>query len=95
MAGNGKAAFFGGLSKPQREPSVFPPPYGRGEHEKLSETDTPWNIYQRERNAVMITNAFDPNSPAIIQLRPAEDRLKCDACIVTFSDVIEQYVLNR
>ena len=43
----------------------------------------------------MITNAFDPNSPAIIQLRPAEDRLKCDACIVTFSDVIEQYVLNR
>ncbi len=42
MAGNGKAAFFGGLSKPQREPSVFPPPYGRGEHEKLSETDTPF-----------------------------------------------------
>lgn len=43
----------------------------------------------------MITDTFDPNSPAIIQLHPAENRLKCDACIVTFSDVIEQYVLNR
>lgn len=43
----------------------------------------------------MITSSFDPNSPAIIQLHPAEDRLKCDACIVTFSDVIEEYVLNR
>lgn len=40
----------------------------------------------------MITDSFD-SSPAIIQLQPAKDRLACAACIVTFSDVIEEYVL--
>ena len=29
------------MSHPPRYPSVYPPPYRGGEHEKLSETDTP------------------------------------------------------
>lgn len=41
----------------------------------------------------MITDSFDPNSPAKIQLRPAEDRLDCAACVVTFSSVLRDYVL--
>lgn len=43
----------------------------------------------------MIINSFDNKSPAKINPTPKENRLKCDACIVTFSYVIEDYVLNN
>ena len=43
----------------------------------------------------MITDSFDDKTPAIIKLRPGEGRLKCAACVVTFSDVIEGYVLSH
>lgn len=43
----------------------------------------------------MITDSFDPSSPAIIKLRPAGDRLDCEACIITFSHVLERYVLEN
>ena len=41
----------------------------------------------------MITQSFSPHSPAKIQPRPAERPLSCTACILTFSHVIEAYVL--
>lgn len=43
----------------------------------------------------MITDSFDSHTPAIVQLHPAEKRLPCAACVATFSDVIEQYVLSH
>lgn len=42
----------------------------------------------------MIINSFD-KSPAKINPTPKENRLKCDACIVTFSNIIEEYVLKN
>lgn len=43
----------------------------------------------------MIVNSFDDKSPSKINPRPKENRLKCDACIVTFSNVILDYVLKN
>ena len=43
----------------------------------------------------MIINSFDDKSPAKINPKPKEDRLKCDACIITFSYIIEEYVLKN
>ena len=43
----------------------------------------------------MITNSFDNKTRAIINANLADNRVKCDACIVTFSNIIEEYVLNN
>ncbi len=43
----------------------------------------------------MIINSFDDKSPSKINPRPKENRLKCDVCIVTFSNIIEDYVVNN
>ena len=43
----------------------------------------------------MITEAFDNVSPAIINPKINQDLPKFDACIVTFSNQIEQYVVNN
>lgn len=43
----------------------------------------------------MIIDSFDDKSIAKINPTPKENRLKCDACIITFSNVIEDYVLNN
>lgn len=43
----------------------------------------------------MIVNSFDKNTPSKINPKYGEDRFKCDACIVTFSNIIEEYVLNK
>ncbi len=43
----------------------------------------------------MIIDSFDDRSIAKINPTPKENRLKCDACIITFSNVIEDYVLNN
>ena len=41
----------------------------------------------------MITDAFDNESPAKINLTRNENATKVDAVILTFSNVIEQYVV--
>lgn len=43
----------------------------------------------------MIIDSFDNKSEAKINPKPKENRLKCDACIITFSNQIEEYVLNN
>lgn len=43
----------------------------------------------------MIINSFDDKSPSKINPKPKENRVKCDACIVTFSNIIEDYVLKN
>lgn len=43
----------------------------------------------------MIINSFDNKSEAKINPKLKENRLKCDACIVTFSNMIEEYVLKN
>ena len=43
----------------------------------------------------MIVNSFDDKSPSKINPKPKENRLKCDACIVTFSNIILDYVLKN
>ena len=43
----------------------------------------------------MITDSFDNKSMAKINPKPKGNRLKCDACIVTFSNIIEDYVLKN
>ena len=43
----------------------------------------------------MIINSFDDESPAKINPKKKENRIKCDACIVTFSNIIEEYVINN
>jgi uridine phosphorylase len=43
----------------------------------------------------MITDTFDPDSPAIINPRPNADNPTVDACLVTFSHVIEDHVLKH
>lgn len=43
----------------------------------------------------MITDSFDNQSEAIINPRVSEDAPKVDACIVTFSYVIEEFVLQN
>ena len=41
----------------------------------------------------MITEAFDNQSPAIINPQVHENAPQVDACILTFSHVIEEFVL--
>lgn len=43
----------------------------------------------------MITDSYDNESNAKINPKLEENRLKCDACIVTFSPQIEKYVLDN
>ena len=43
----------------------------------------------------MITEAFDDRSPAIINPQIKEDAPQVDACILTFSHVIEKFVLEN
>ncbi len=43
----------------------------------------------------MIINSFDNKSESKINPKYGEDRWKCDVCIITFSYVIEQYVLSK
>ncbi len=43
----------------------------------------------------MITNSFDSKSEAIINTQIKENAVKVDACIATFSYVIEDYVLKK
>ncbi len=43
----------------------------------------------------MITEAFDNQSPAIINPQTREDVSRVDACILTFSHVIETFVLEN
>ncbi len=43
----------------------------------------------------MIINSFDDKSLAKINPTPKENRLKCDACIVTFSNIIRDYVVEN
>ena len=43
----------------------------------------------------MITDSFDAKSMAKINPKIGENRIKCDACIITFSNIIEEYVLNN
>lgn len=43
----------------------------------------------------MIINSFDNHSEAKINPKSKETRLTCDACIITLSNIIEDYVLNH
>lgn len=43
----------------------------------------------------MIINSFDNKSESIINPKPKENRFKCDACIITFSNIIENYVISH
>lgn len=43
----------------------------------------------------MIINSFDDKTPAKINPKYKDDRFKCDACIITFSYIIQEYVLNK
>lgn len=43
----------------------------------------------------MITDTFDNNSPAIINPVTKDNAFEVDACILTFSNVIEEYVVKR
>ena len=42
----------------------------------------------------MITESFDDKSEAIINPIPNKNRVKCDICIATFSNLIEKHILN-
>ena len=42
----------------------------------------------------MITNSFDDRSPAKINPSDGEGAVRVDACIITFSWMIEKYVLE-
>ena len=43
----------------------------------------------------MITNSFDNNTNSKINPSLGNDRFKCDACIITFSNIIEDYVIKK
>ena len=43
----------------------------------------------------MIIDSFDNRSEAKINPKPRENKLTCDACIITFSNIIEDYVLSH
>lgn len=43
----------------------------------------------------MITDSFDNKTPAIINPKISDDLPVVDACIVTFSNVIERFVLDN
>lgn len=43
----------------------------------------------------MITDSFDDKSEAKINPKYEKNRIKCDACIITFSYIIEEYILKN
>jgi len=43
----------------------------------------------------MIIDSFDNKTNSKINPNLSEERFKCDACIVTFSNIIEEYALNN
>lgn len=43
----------------------------------------------------VIINSFDDKSEAIINPKRKEHAIKVDACIITFSNIIEQYILDN
>ena len=43
----------------------------------------------------MIIDSFDNKSNAKINPKLGENRVKCDVCIATFSNIIEEYVVNK
>lgn len=43
----------------------------------------------------MIVDSFDNKTNAKINPKLGENRIKCDACIATFSNVIEEYIINN
>lgn len=43
----------------------------------------------------MIINSFDDKTSSIINPDLSGNRIKCDVCILTFSNVIEDYVINK
>ena len=43
----------------------------------------------------MITDSFDDKSEAKINPKYKENRVKCDACIITFSYIVEKYILEN
>lgn len=43
----------------------------------------------------MITNTFDNESRALIEPQVREDKVRCDVIIVTFSNQIEEFVVNK
>ena len=43
----------------------------------------------------MITDSFDPRTPAVISPRKAENAPKADVCIITFSYEIERHAVER
>ena len=43
----------------------------------------------------MIINTFDNKSEAIINPKRKDNAIKVDVCIVTFSNIIEQYILDN
>ena len=49
--------------------------------------------FDRKEEKKMITDSFDKESSAIINPQPKADAPRVDACILTFSHVIEEFVL--
>ena len=43
----------------------------------------------------MIINSFDNKTPSKINPNLNKNRFKCDICILTFSNILEEYVLNN
>ena len=43
----------------------------------------------------MIINSFDNKTPSKINPNLSGNRFRCDACIITFSNIIEEYILNN
>lgn len=43
----------------------------------------------------MIVDSFDNKTNSKINPKLGENRIKCDACIVTFSNIIEEYIINN
>lgn len=43
----------------------------------------------------MITSSFDNKTNSKVNPNLTNNRIKCDACIITFSNIIEKYVINN
>ena len=43
----------------------------------------------------MIIDSFDNKTNAKINPNLSGERVKCDACIATFSNIIEEYILKK
>jgi uridine phosphorylase len=51
-------------------------------------------MYEKE-DSIMIVDSFDDKSEAKINPKIRENRMKCDVCIIIFSYIIEQYILEN